>query len=262
MANWLEEEERKREIERQNFRLEWEKQMQREEDALSVFIRFHDICNRVNNLRSKKIEIDRLRVNGPIRHIETNYLISDRLTGKSRSVNISCQQENTIIEAIVVEHFDIDRDEYSDGPWEGSHPIILRKHICSIQDLNDWTENNMLEVIRWLLNEIDEVKNFLPGYESMNAEGRIIVRLERRQNKDPNQITVFIDEKSVRVVRWSDSTNFGQKGCVFDISTGSHVLTVADGENRTSKTFNLVAGQVAIYEVSFSYFGGIRLNPV
>jgi hypothetical protein len=96
----------------------------------------------------------------------------------------------------------------------------------------------------------------------MNAEGRLVIRIARF--KEPDQVKVVIDGNFMGWVGNYDETNFGPKGCAFDLGIGGHQLTVSDvGSSRSvTVTIHLVAEHITEYEVYLNFFGRIKLRPV
>lgn len=259
MTNWLEDEERNQAIERQSDLLQFKIRKQKEEQGFQRLGTLHALCGRVNGVRPDSLTIDRFTVHGPVRQIDTSHGYAEKLTGKRRWLRINCAQEETLIDAVITELF---INGNSDGPYTGQRDIVVIRNACFLEDLSDWKEGDILQAIRWLLNETAAVKDSLPGREIMNAEARLVIHLSRRPYKDdPDSVQVVVDGKIVGAVSVYDRTNVGQDGRAFDLAVGGHQLTVNGGGSSRSVTIHLVAAQVTKYSVSFGW-GGINLKPV
>jgi len=214
MANWLEDEEQDQATQRQSDLQQFKIRKQKEEQGFQRLDTFHALCGRVNGVRPGSHTIDRFTVHGPIRQIDTSHGYAEKLTGKRRWLRINCSQEETLIDAVITELFITGN---SDGPYTGQRDIVVIRNACSLEDLSDWKEGDILQAIRWLLNETEAVKDSLPGREILNAEARLVIHLSRRPYKDkddPGSVQVVVDGQLWSGQRLRPDERGSRRSCV------------------------------------------------
>lgn len=166
MANWLEEEEKKKALEDERIANEKLKlltlknkqiqdQIQIENDISNSLKAFHTLCDRVNQLKrqtlvitSRSIHVDRWTEKNDEESLKEHRKISFSAT-LSENVHIEVRQYREIHGrmGLIYNYFE---------------KIHLEKN-CSIQDLLDWPEEKMITIIQWLIFERDFLKENLPG---------------------------------------------------------------------------------------------------
>ena len=162
MANWLEEEEHKKQL-----------LLQSEEAARKHLQAFYDLCNRVNGVRPNSLEINRLRVEGtrtfsirPIEHFEDGGSMG--VWGR-RGIHItSPTQDEVLIDAFINEHHYF-RDAVCGDLSSDKEKVVIRKK-CAFHDLSEWREDQILHAIRWMMAEAEAIKDSIPGTEIMTEE--------------------------------------------------------------------------------------------
>jgi len=259
MPNWLENEERDKSIRDETDAVRLQVRQQQEAELLRRLASFYRLCERINKVRRDALSVGPLVVEGPIRALtSTAYKDSGgaRLTGCRRTVRFGCDGPEGVSVAAVVTEF------YETGGGESSathHRITVSRTVCTLQDISDWSEDEILQTAQWIMNEIPAVGG-IPGREICNAEGKLVVRLSRRAFKDPDFVEILVDGSKVGTAdqyahileRWG--------GASYDIAVGDHQLTVRSGDASRSEPIHIVASHATRYEVYFSSWNGIKLR--
>jgi hypothetical protein len=164
MTNWLEEEENKK-----------SNLAQRNNLLLNSLNRFYDICRRVNKVKSG-VSISEFEVIGNTKRILSERIYfyggdhTDELYFK-RGIRFSIwEQDEMILEVITRQYTYRQYIHTDDAP--GNIVVHIRKKLFP-KELNEWNEEKMLNLIQWLLFEIDSVRETLPG-EEMEIESSSI----------------------------------------------------------------------------------------
>lgn len=176
MSNWLEEQEHKQVLLRQQEALleqaKAHKQalsLQGEQVAHERLKLFYALCHRVNGVRYGSLSIDRLKAEGPHRVIEKleQFDDGDIYSGVQgwRGIHISCpDQHEVFIDLVITQRIYTDRKKFYEN-----NTTVLRK-TCAIQDLSDWQEQRILLVIQWMLLESAAINDSIPGVEIMTEK--------------------------------------------------------------------------------------------
>lgn len=148
MANWLEEEEHRQSL-----------LLQREEMVRTHLRALYDLCDRVNGVTPGSLRMIGWFI---IEGLRTYWIIPERVRGKRR-LRLNCQSDSvTFIDAIIDEE-DIHRF-MQDGTSLNREFVVLRT-ACSLHDLSEWREDQILNAIQWMMLESEAIKGNIPGTE-------------------------------------------------------------------------------------------------
>ncbi|MEK6289686.1 MAG: hypothetical protein AABO57_28555 [Acidobacteriota bacterium] len=168
MSKWLEDEEQKKSLKDQEISL-W---VQREEAVHTHLRQFYDLCHRVNGVRYDSLSIDRLKVECKLSHqIKTDGYQSFHTVDERRGIRISCpNQDETFIDVVIKKH---SRDVYwnDDTPpadYSSDEERVVIRNTCTLQELIDWREDQIIHFIQWMLLESEVIKGSIPGKEIKN----------------------------------------------------------------------------------------------
>lgn len=168
MSNWLEDEEHKKLLKDQEISL----RVQREEAVHTHLRQFYDLCHRVNGFRHDALSIDRLKVECKrSRQSRRDGYQSFHTVDEWRGIRISCpNQDETFIDVVIKTH---SRDAYwnDDVPpadYSSDKERVVIQNTCSLQELMDWREDQIIQLIQWLLLESEVIKGSIPGKEIKN----------------------------------------------------------------------------------------------
>jgi len=162
MANWLEEEEHKRDLLRQ------EEELLRQREALvhTHLGTLYNLCDRVNGVKPRSLSIDRLTIIGL-----RSYTIEWRKVNNggvvvvkgTRSIRFSPQPDAiTFCDAVINE----DKQLLSnDGNASWNLEIVVLRTTCSLHDLTEWREDQILNSIQWMMLESETIKGNVPGIQ-------------------------------------------------------------------------------------------------
>ena len=133
---------------------------------------FYELCERVNGVRYDSLSIDRLKVECKrSRQIKTDGYQSFHTVDERRGIRISCpNQDETVIDVVIKKH---SRDVYwnDDVPpadYSSDEERVVIRNTCTLQDLIDWREDQIIHLIQWMLLESEVIKDSIPGTEIKN----------------------------------------------------------------------------------------------
>jgi hypothetical protein len=168
MSNWLEAEERKLEARRRELLLLSE----REETVHKHLETFYDLCERVNGVRYNSLSIDRLKVECTRSHqTKTDGYQSFHTVDERRGIHISCpNQDETFIDVVIKKHSRnvYWNDDVPPADYASDEERVVVRNTCTLQELIDWREDQIIELIQWMLLESEVIKGSIPGKEIRN----------------------------------------------------------------------------------------------
>lgn len=264
MATWLDDEERKHAAQREADDLRIRTRLAAEKETLACLSEFHAFCARVNAVRHGSLNVRGLITTGPSRPSSGRPFRSAKPESWSRGLAIASEAYDQVFVDAVKNT--IWRNSGSDAdytPYERSETLV--RTACRIGDLQTWADSAILQCIKWILNETNEVGKSLPGHEILNGESEIVIRYDKRHNdKDPDKIEVLLDGAKLGW-GWVGSheldTQLADTGRTFRISKGWHELTVRGLGATASVQIDAPAYGVLFYRASFGFLSSLRLGP-
>jgi hypothetical protein len=262
MANWLEDEEQKHAAKREADDQRLRAKMAAEKDALARLTQFHALCTRVNSVRHNALSIDGLVTNGLSKATRGRPFRSEEPVSWRRGLTITTDSQDSIFVDAVKKTVWCERgSDANHTPHERTE--ILVRTACNLGELDGWAERDILQCIKWLIVETNEVRPSLPGHEILNGESEIVIRYDKRHNnKDPDRLRVLLDGSALGL-GWVSSheldTHLADTGRTFRMGVGSHDLTVTGLGASASIQIDAPPYGVLCYRASFGFFGSLRL---
>jgi len=191
MTNWLEnlEEEERRDSSK---RIILDEIRAKSEDSLkNSLVPFFQLCNRVSKVKNSILKVRELEVTGD--SIILNYPYSNEngyTNGHKLFRYVKFDLDSIEVFTSVCEYSDLSNKIFI---YETGHTnFILFRNRIAIQSINNWEEEKILNLIKWLLFDYDNdsVIEYLPGEEIYNYNTKKYSLLEdlKEANSKLNQI--------------------------------------------------------------------------
>jgi hypothetical protein len=272
MGNWLEDEERKKILRQQSDLIESEHCRRREQEVLKRLSRFRELCDRVDRVRPGRLLIDQFNIQGATitRSLSNSF--------SRPGLHISCRSQDEIfIDVLETQGF----NQGKNLDFWGQPNIVIRR-VCSLQDLTDWPDDKILNVIQWLIGESALSYQPLPGHaigDSLPGTQIMTPREEEAEKAGLNRQGMLSIHwplgpgqkreiwKTVQVVvdgvhgrKTGDVRHGGTAG--FSLEAGSHQVSVQCGGSVQSSTIQIVAKQTTQCEIEISrdFWGSAHLQ--
>lgn len=263
MANWLEAEEQKKRL-----------LLEREESVHTGLERFYGVCSRVNSVRPGSLEINRLTITGT-----PSYTISKMQddgdggrtgTFGSRGLRFDCShQDHFLLDILTIEHHR-GFDRVAGDMTYDKEKLLARKKFA-FQHLAEWSDDQMLSAVQWILLDSDAIEECTPGTTVITeqapgksavvaptATGELVIVRSKALTGSMYAVQVTIDGRLMGEVKNGATIKLAIPG-------GRHEVKVNGGGLSRSATIEVAAGQSVHYQMSFSNWGalggGLKFGP-
>jgi hypothetical protein len=218
MANWLEEEELKKSL-----------LLQREEAAHKQPRNFYSLCERVNGVKPNSLSIHRLKVEGQrtftIRDTEVDGDGGWSGEQGKRGIQLSCPSQYEIfVDVIINEHHSSFDRVCGDISTDRKRVVVRRK--CNLQALSDWREDQLLNVIQWMMLESDAIEGNVPGIEVMTDEAVAESAARRREAEATAAMALAALQEKIAQQRAAIASGWSQFGGAVAILAGLFLATL------------------------------------